>query len=432
MRKVLTQLNPTTWTQDIGDIDFAVEIGDLKSDEFRSQVKILRWDNECNFSVRHIDDAPDAPAVTVGNGQIKAVKAKTECHFYKRTINDGKIEAYEFEVILKEKPQSNKVLFSIQTKALRFLYQPPLTEIWEVGKRGAAEITDTEVKDADGRIICHCPENVVGSYAVYHDSKSGDYSLRGGKNYRAGKAFHIYRPKIIDADGVEVWGTLNIDIEAGLLTIEVPQEFLDNAAYPVIVDPTFGNTSVGSSEDVWTAAGIIVGTKATLSEEGDISKITAYSKVNVMMFVWGAGEKAKCGLFDVSGNYLSEETEELTGAKSDGWHDFNFSSAVNLSAADYLLCVWSDAQGTPTSWATDFDIGGGHVDDNSGQNYPTWPASVSYNSSAIVSIYATYTASGGGGGADIAKVNNIAIADVAKINGIDKASIAKINGLTIS
>ncbi|MCK4945951.1 MAG: hypothetical protein KAS59_06790, partial [Alphaproteobacteria bacterium] len=81
MKEVLTQLNPTTWAQDIGDIDFAVEIGDVKSDEFRSQVKILRWDNECNFSVRHIDDAPDVPVVTVENEQIKAIKAKTECHF---------------------------------------------------------------------------------------------------------------------------------------------------------------------------------------------------------------------------------------------------------------------------------------------------------------------------------------------------------------
>lgn len=385
MRKDLTQLNPTTWMQDIGDIDFAVEIGDLKSDEFRPQVKILRWDNECNFSVRHIDDAPDVPVVTVENGQIKAVKAKTECHFHKSSVNDGKIEAYEFEVVLKEKPQSNKVQFSITTKALRFLYQPPLSEIWEIGQRGAAEITDTEVKDADGRIICHCPENVVGSYAVYHDSKSGDYSLMGGKNYKVGKAFHIYRPRIIDNNGVEIWGTLNIDIEASLLIIGIPQEFLDNAAYPVIVDPTFGYTTVGSSNG-WMYDYAIRGTKATLSEEGDISKFTAYCASG-----WGVGEKAKCGLFDASGNYLSEETEELTGAKSEGWHDFNFSSAVNLSAADYLLCIWTSSE---MYFKMDFDSAE-HVLDTSGQTYPTWPANVVHSFSFILSIYATYTASGG-------------------------------------
>ena len=425
MKEVLTQLNPTTWAQDIGDIDFAVEIGDVKSDEFRSQVKILRWDNECNFSVRHIDDAPDVPVVTVENEQIKAVKAKTECHFYKSSVNDGKIEAYEFEVVLKEKPQSNKVQFSITTKALRFLYQPPLSEIWEIGQRGAAEITDTEVKDADGRVICRCPENVVGSYAVYHDSKVGDYSLRGGKNYRAGKAFHIYRPKIIDANGVEVWGTLNIDIEASLLIIGIPQEFLDNATYPVIVDPTFGYTSVGAEKYAYTKGDTIVGTKSTLSEEGDISKLTAHSVEDFA--TWDAGEKAKCGMFNSSGNYLSEETEELTGAKSPGWHDFNFSSAVNLSAADYLLCAWSEDY---IEWACDFDIGAGHAKDSSGQTYPAWPASIDHSDYTIISIYATYTA--GGGGADIAKVNNIAIADVAKYNGIAKASVAKINGLSIS
>ena len=36
------------------------------------------------------------------------------------------------------------------------------------------------------------------------------------------------------------------------------------------------------------------------------------------------------------------------------------------------------------------------------------------------------------GGADIAKVNNIALASISKYNGIAKASVAKINGLSIS
>lgn len=433
MKKVLTQLNPTTWTQNIGDIDFAVEIGDVHSDEFRSQVKVLRWDNECNFSVRYMDDAPDTPVIKVKDGQIKAIKQKTECHFYKRTIGD--MEAYEFEVVLKEKPQSNKVQFSITTKALRFLYQPSLNEAWEIGKRGAVEITATEVKDAEGKVICSCPENVVGSYAVYHASKSGDYSLRKGKNYRVGKAFHIYRPKIIDANGVEVWGVLNIDTENSFLTIEIPQEFLDNAAYPVIVDPTFGYTTVGSEVGSITDMTTIIGSKFTLSEEGDISKITAYHEDYHEDYhtSWEAGETVKCGLFDASGNYLGEETEELTGAKSMGWHDFAFSSAVNLSAADYLLCVWSDdGSYGGVGWVFDWDFSNfDHVADYSGQTYPTWPAAVSHDEPFLHSIYATYTA-GGGGGADIAKINNIAIADIAKINGIAKASIAKINGLTIS
>jgi len=45
---------------------------------------------------------------------------------------------------------------------------------------------------------------------------------------------------------LSVWGKLNI--EGNLLTIEIPQRFLDKAKYPVSVDPEFGYTSLGASE----------------------------------------------------------------------------------------------------------------------------------------------------------------------------------------
>ena len=35
-----------------------------------------------------------------------------------------------------------------------------------------------------------------------------------GKNYKTGKAFHIYRPLITDGAGKTVWGELNIDLTA--------------------------------------------------------------------------------------------------------------------------------------------------------------------------------------------------------------------------
>lgn len=63
--------------------------------------------------------------------------------------------------------------------------------------------------------------------------------------YKTGKAFHIYRPKAIDANGVEQWCSL--DIKDGILTVIIPQNFLNKALYPVIVDPTFGYTSAGAS-----------------------------------------------------------------------------------------------------------------------------------------------------------------------------------------
>src|SRR3990167_591565 len=176
-----------------------VEVGDFKSVEWQPQVKLMRWDNEVNLSVRQVSEGTP--------------------NFY--DVEEG----YEFEVILTEKPATNKVRFTIETKELDFFYQPPLTQ---------QEIDEGAVR----------PDDVVGSYAVYHATKGG-MNDAAGKEYKVGKAFHIYRPFAYDNEGNGVWCDLNIT--GANLTITIPQAFLDDAVYPVIVDPTFGNTGIGAS-----------------------------------------------------------------------------------------------------------------------------------------------------------------------------------------
>ena len=75
-----------------------------------------------------------------------------------------------------------------------------------------------------------------GSYAVY----SKDTLLGEG----TGKLCHIHRPEIIDARGRRCWGDLSI-VE-NCLCISIPENWLSEATYPVIVDPTVGTTTVGS------------------------------------------------------------------------------------------------------------------------------------------------------------------------------------------
>ncbi|MBW1860094.1 MAG: hypothetical protein JRI70_08485 [Deltaproteobacteria bacterium] len=206
--------------------ELEVEVGDIGSDEFKPHLRIKRWGDECSFSCELLDCAAGSPLLRTDKNKIKFGNNKTEAHFYDIPGTDEP-DGSEFEVVLKEKPKINVVSMLIATKGLAFYYQP--------------ELTKEEI--ADG---CIRPENVVGSYAVYHESKAGDYSRAGSKNYKSGKAFHIYRPKITDAKGKSVWGKLNI--EGNLLTIEIPQRFLDKAKYPVSVDPEFGYTSLGASE----------------------------------------------------------------------------------------------------------------------------------------------------------------------------------------
>jgi len=190
-----------------------VEIGDSKQSDFYPQVKIMRWDNEVNFSVRLFD-------ITATHTVIGEVISCDNAKFY--PVDNG----FEFEVILKEKPATNILEFTLSDKDVEYLYQPELTK--EETNRG-----------------CKRPENVVGSYAVY--AKTPKINYKGGKEYKCGKVGHIYRPKVYDAKKNEVWGELHI--EDGLMTITIPQEFLDKAIYPVVVDPTFGYENVGLSKD---------------------------------------------------------------------------------------------------------------------------------------------------------------------------------------
>lgn len=362
-------------TKDAGDVynKFELEIGDLLSDEFQPQLKIKRWDNECNFSVRLIDDGVGVPTVETETNKIKFIESKTEVHFYNISKTEAIPECYEFEVILKEKPKTNKVQMSIMTKGLEFYYQP--------------ELTQEEIDDGAFR-----PENVIGSYAVYHESKAGDYSRTGKKNYRAGKAFHIYRPKIIDNAGKEVWGKLNIDVKKKLLTIVVPQVFLDNAVYPVIVDPTFGYVSAGASffecdiDRIRTRIG-------NPGENGTAVSISASVRKAL-----GASKNMQGALYLTSdASLLSPQTaENLVSNTNQHWEVLDFTNGPAVSNQNYDIAVFFDNPDDSNKTELAYDSGGVSGDskysETNAENYNSWPSTYSLtNSSSKYSVYCTYT-----------------------------------------
>jgi hypothetical protein len=75
-----------------------------------------------------------------------------------------------------------------------------------------------------------------GSYAVYKKE-----TLMGEGT---GKLCHIHRPEIIDSRGRRCWGDLSV--AGNTLSIVIPENWLSEAKYPVIVDPYFGTDTVGS------------------------------------------------------------------------------------------------------------------------------------------------------------------------------------------
>ena len=353
-----------------------VEVGDSKQAEFLPQKKISRWGNEVNLSVRLIDHGETQPVVEEIGGRVKWRGAKREAHFYELPTSDLLPEGgTEVEIFLLEKPLTNAVRFSLNTKGLRFFEQPALTQ---------SEIDRGEIR----------PPHVVGSFAVYCDTPKTN--LTNGNLYRSGKVGHIYRPWIVDANGRGVWGNLNIDTVRGFLTVRIPQTFLDSAAYPIrhAAGLTFGYTSVGAS-GYSQNSNTIMHQAGTAASAGTIDSYSFYTESPKFTY-----DNAPCrmAVYNSAGTSKIEDVAEFTtGTYGPGWYTVNSTSNAAITAADHRICIWADdgvdAVGT---WVA-YDLGSPTANFAS-ETYGTltaWPATLSSTSlgGILLSMYVTYSAS---------------------------------------
>jgi len=222
-----------------------------------------------------------------------------------------------------------------------------------------------------------------------------------GEKYKTGKAFHIYRPQMIDSNGWKVWGELNIDIEKGIQTIIIPQDFIDNAVYPVrhAAGLEFGYTTEGTSGQRNLTSTQLLFDNATGAAGTGIS-MSAYVKCDSN----GSGSNLQYYLYNTSLNKVTNGiTDENTNITNQSFElkTLNFASAPTLTAQTYYLAAWSDASGGPGGnlyIAYDTELGNDHWK-NSDSSYNTWPDSLTKGTTfgdCRLSIYATYTAAGGG------------------------------------
>jgi hypothetical protein len=343
-----------------------VEVGDIKQADFQPQVKIKRWGNEANFSIRLLDTAPGPASVTVDKEKVVWAKGDREARFYAQGfgMDNG---AFELEVILLAKPTSNVITFSIQSKLLKFYHQSPLT---------AEEIASGHSR----------PESVVGSYAVYHATKENAHPSKAeADKYKAGKAFHIYRPRVTDALGAQVWADLNI--AGGMLTITIDQRWLDAAVYPVVIDPNFGYETAGSST---TAQGVNWMIGALFTSPGDAATGNSLTfSADTGVSANGKGVIVAHGDSTILTNGVGDA---VAISASKDWNTSTFGTDPTLSGSTaYVLLFVFDA-----SWRVYYDSGDtdqGHFDGSNSYASPTDPSLSHLNNK--YSIYCTYTAAGG-------------------------------------
>lgn len=341
-----------------------VEVGDSKQPDFKPQFKVMRWSNEVNFSMR-AQEHPQATVETDGE-IIKYITPEYEVHQYEKpeVAEDG---GFEFEWVLPSKPSNNILQATIQTKGLDFFKQLPLTQ--------------EEIDEGADR-----PDNVINSYAVYHKTKGG-MNRADGMEYKTGKALHIYRLKATDANGNETWCDQNIDVENELFEAIVPQEFLEAAVYPVVVDPTFGYTSIGASANDSTTDRYSYN-RFTAPEDGTVSMLSFYAHDGVNLTY-----PTRLAIYPADGSSILASPAAFTSGSEDVWRDSDATSVAVTAATDYILLQSQE------DYVFKYDTVGGTYWQTVNSAYTgTCPSSFTPADGGDfkMSIYATYTASGGG------------------------------------
>jgi hypothetical protein len=237
---------------------------------------------------------------------------------------------------------------------------------------------------------------LAGSYAVYKK----DTLLGEG----TGKLCHIHRPEIIDARGRRCWGDLSII--GNELRITIPGKWLGEAAYPVIVDPTVGTTTVGSQykwdadpPEPWVQLMFegSIPVNRFLVPEAINGLCTAYMYSYVDNYDEAGGRPV---LYSDNGNSpltrksMNEGFADLTvkSGKPAGWRSASFSSNGAISSGSYIwFGVFADF-----FWEPRFDYGAKcYIGDwyDIGNSIPnTYPLyNVNWFSDFKLSMYFTYT-----------------------------------------
>ena len=167
----------------------------------------------------------------------------------------------------------------------------------------------------------------------------------------------------------------------------VPEDFLNTATYPVVVDPTFGYTTQGGTNGA--ATDDFVG-----SEYTSPSDYSSLDSVHVRYVKGGSGTAFKTAITNASLNYLTNGVSDGQVGVN-GWNVATYTTPPTLAASTvYVLgALVSSASG---GGSVLYDTGGGAsqgaLDLSNSYASPTNPTDASRDDS-LYSIYVTYTAS---------------------------------------
>lgn len=349
--------------------NLTVRVG--SASEFVPRFELSRWSGHARLSARLLGFG----ATIAATDQIGPLWAGQGFSARSVQITQSGLNpqgAHEFDLTLYQKPSSNKIRFALEHSGnLEFIYQPVLPK---GGRRTQ-------------------PERANGSYAVYLKETPATYV--DGTVYGCGKICHIFRPLMFDSNDRAVWGEINIDRD--ILTVTIPQEFLDTAVYPIrhAAGLEFGYHTIGAGGDSNDSSTFTyskaVGTPAS---DGTLTAIIGYgndggsvpSTISAALYsTTGSAPNSLLGANDTGVTNQNSISPPFTD-----WVSVPVTASV-VTGTQYWL-GWRAPTGT---FSINADTGSSGDLQGAGGGPANWPSTASGLSSfnPRYSIYATYDAS---------------------------------------
>jgi len=353
-----------------------ITVGGAGSDKFYPHVNLNVW-GEDDLAIEFPGIPLNFIANIDANEKLTLATPLVDVEIY--MIDERRIE---FSAVLKAVPPKNTFTFDL-TGWENFRFAKQLDGSLNAGAVLVQMDGDDYWRWDDDYGTNYQPANMCGGYVVYHKSK------RGGK-YRDGLCFAITRPLLIDANNNTVWGDINI--VDGAMTVTAPADWLATAAYPVIVDPDFGYTTVGSNIQTNVSGNSYAGNNPadqyTAGAGEQIDTISFYCRAVSGTIV------ADVGVYDVTGvtpvNKLVGST--VTATTTAGWRTTGALSTAMVNGTKYAAAFNTMANINLQHYYNN-DIVSASVD--AGLGLPTTWAETG-TIARRYSVYATYSAAAAG------------------------------------
>jgi hypothetical protein len=313
---------------------------------------LSRWKNK---GLRFIPSDDEGFAIR-GDKQRLIYKGRRKSHRF-TILSDT---AFEYDCILLKEPETNIISLRMEgAEKFNFFRQPD------------------SVKEPF----------LKGSYAVYKKE-----NLLGEGT---GKLCHLHRPEIIDARGRRCWGDLAVI--GNELRITIPEWWLSEAKYPVIVDPTIGTATVGSQIPESNTPSY----RANIAYEYSVNNFIVPETFSgeCHAYIFNTGETLSNGYYtplifnDLNGKpryRLTQNETPLIGIlkyQSPLWLTTNFFTLNSITQGD---TIWFGGYGDPVYVV--FDYGGinyRNFKNKKNNDFPHDGQETSYN--FIISWYFDYT-----------------------------------------